>query len=337
MNRLPKYLFISLVLIHILCSCTSQQRNEDGSYLLQLPPTFDSLPPIPENNKLTAARIELGEKLFFEKRLSSDGTVSCGSCHKPSLAYADTLAVSGGVHGRFDNRNSPSLINVAWQKHLFREGGVPSLEIQALAPFANENEMDFSLTHAAILLSEDDAYRRMAMEAYDTTMSAYVMGLALACFQRSLISTGSRYDAWLKGDTLALSAAALRGLNIFNSERAACAGCHSGFLLTNQEYHNIGLYTDYNDEGRGRLTRKNADLGKMKTPSLRNVGITAPYMHDGSLRTLTDVIQFFNEGGNPHQNKDERIKPLKLNEQELKDLEAFLMSLTDISYADPLK
>ncbi len=315
----------------MLISACSQKSIPDH-FEIAIPATFDSLPNFRADNQLTEARIALGKKLFFDTLLSADGSISCASCHKPGLAYADSVPVSSGVHGRLDNRNSPSLINVAWQKHLFREGGIPSLELQALAPFVNENEMNFTLTQAAASLSADNTYRRMANAAYGTTLGAYEIARALAAFQRSLISTGSAYDAYMLGDTTAISAAAIKGMKLFFSESASCSSCHTGFLFTDQNFYNIGLYETYADEGRGRFTRKEADLGKMKTPSLRNVAITAPYMHDGSIATLDQVLIFFNQGGHLNENKDARIRPLGMSAADLDELREFLASLTDQGY-----
>jgi cytochrome c peroxidase len=273
--------------------------------------------------------------LFHEGALSADGTVSCASCHKAPLAYADSVALSPGVHGKSDLRNAPSLLNVAYQRALFAEGGVPSLEAQALAPFGNPNEMALSVKDAAAALAGVGNYDSLAQAAYGTPLNAYAVGRALAAFQRTLVSTGSPYDDYLNGDITALSAAALRGKNLFFSESLACASCHSGFLFTDQGYHNIGLYEVYADEGRARFTLDSADLGKFKTPSLRNVAITGPYMHDGSIATLEAALAHFNQGGKGHVNQSAAIKPLQMNSRELSDLCAFLESLTDKDLLSP--
>lgn len=324
--------FHLLMAAAVLFAACSSPESEPQPHSWQLPPTFDSLPPVPDDNLLTDARIALGKRLFFDPRLSGDGMVSCATCHKPGLAFADTVAISPGVHGRMDFRNSPSLLNVAYQERLFREGGIPNLEIQVLAPFGNESEMDFNLREAVELLNREPAYPELARRAYGDTLTPLILARALATYQRSLISAGSRYDAWAMGDTLALSKAARRGANLFFSDRTQCASCHSGFLFTDQQYHNVGLYLVYEDEGRGRLTMKPGDMGKMKTPSLRNVAITPPYMHDGSVATLYEAVSHFNRGGTDHPNKDERVRSLGLSEEEVLDLCAFLETLTDTVY-----
>ncbi|MCA1763974.1 MAG: cytochrome-c peroxidase [Flavobacteriales bacterium] len=324
--RLRKDWFLTAIVFAalVLSGCDSE-----NTFQLHVPPSFDSLPAIPENNELTTRRIELGRLLFHDKRLSGDGRISCASCHKAELAYADTVALSLGVHGNTDARNAYSLINVAYQNHLFMEGGISSLELQVVSPFSNQNEMGFTLKEAVADLKSDSAYTRLANLAYGRELDEHMIGLAIASFERSLISTGSRFDDFLAGDSTALNASELRGKDLFYSDKTGCASCHSGFLFTDQKYWNIGLYENYSDEGRARLTQKAGDLGKFKTPSLRNVAITYPYMHNGSLKTLMDVLIHFNEGGKNHINQDERIKPLGLSADELKDLESFLGVLTE--------
>jgi len=321
---------LSLVAIGLLAACAAPEGGEP--FPLRVPSTFDSLPPIPEDNLLTKPRVELGRKLFFDKALSGDGSISCQSCHKPEFAYADTVAVSKGVHGKLDFRNSPSLINVAYRQTLFREGGIPSLELQMLAPFINENEMDLNLRDAIDLLNLDASYRSLSEKAYGESLTPLIMARAMASFQRSLISSGSRYDAFLGGKTDALTQAEQRGMALFYNENNACGTCHGGFLLADHSFHNVGLYENYADEGRGRLTMDSADIGKMSTPSLRNVAITPPYMHDGSLPTLEAVLKHFNEGGKNHPNRDPRVKPLGLTLAELSDMKSFLEALTDTVY-----
>jgi len=326
---------LSLLVIVFYWKCAStEEESQHKAWYPSLPGTFDSLPAMPDDNQLTQARIELGRLLFHEPLLSGDASVSCASCHKENLAFADNRRVSSGVHGRLDKRNSPSLVNVAYQKRLFMEGGVPNLEIQVLAPFGNANEMDFTLTAAAKLLQQDVVYRSLAREAYSSEINGFVISRALSAFQRSLISSGSLYDQFLLGDSIAIPAAAQRGSKLFYNDDIACGSCHSGFLYTDQEFYNVGLYIEYADEGRGRLTQNSDDLGKIKTPSLRNVAITAPYMHDGSVATLDEVLQHFNKGGLGHPNQDSRIKPLNLDEYQLSDLKAFLESLTDTIYLE---
>lgn len=327
---------LAILSFALLISCENGSEGDvhkKNGFVLQVPATFKKPPPSPDDNALTEARIALGRLLFHETALSADGSVSCASCHKAELAYADNRPLSPGVHGRTDLRNAPSLLNVVYQKALFSEGGVPSLEAQVLAPFGNPNEMAFTLKDASEELRKISGYASLSRDAYGVELNGYVIARALSAFQRSLVSTGSPYDTFLLGDSTAISASAQRGKALFYSEALACGSCHSGFLFTDQGFHNIGLYTAYADEGRARLTLDAGDLGKFKTPSLRNVAITAPYMHDGSLAHLDDVLAHFNRGGVGHANQDGRIKSLDLDSLELTDLKAFLESLTDTIYA----
>ena len=329
MLRIKSHLILIPGII-VFAACSTTEAGKD--YKLRVPSSFDSLPHVPDDNRLTRARIDLGRNLFFDPALSADGIISCGSCHKPDLAYADTVAVSAGVHGNLDFRNSPSLVNVAYRKTLFREGGVPSLELQMLAPLGNENEMGLNLQDAVAAMNRKKAYRILADKGYGEPLTPLVMARALASFQRSLVSSGSRYDAFLEGDINALSSREKRGMELFYSEETACGSCHSGFLLADGQFHNIGLYETYSDRGRARLTMNPDDIGKMSTPSLRNVAVTYPYMHDGSMATLDEVLRHYNAGGNMHSNKDLRVRPLELSADQLTDMKSFLQSLTDTVY-----
>ncbi len=323
--------FPLLLTAFILARC----ETIEPSYHIELPHGFDSLPQIPENNQLTEKRVELGRLLFHDTRLSGDGKISCASCHKADLAFADTFAVSPGVHGNTDARNAYSLLNVGYQSNLFMEGGISTLELQVVSPLSNRNEMGFTLKEAAQNFKTDLQYAQLAKAAYGREFDTQVIGMAIACFERSLVSSGGRYDDFVAGDSSALTHSELRGKTLFYGEKTACSTCHTGFLFTDQKYWNVGLYKTYKDEGRARLTQKVADLGRFKTPSLRNVAITPPYMHNGSIKTLMDVLRHFNSGGKNHPNRDERIRALKLSDSELYDLEAFLNSLTDKELEKP--
>lgn len=324
--------FLMLIGLFSLTSCersVGDTKNRLVDIAELVPESFDSLPKIPDNNILTTARVKLGKKLFFDKRLSADGSVSCGSCHKKANAYADNNVTTQGAHGIKNPRNVPTLINVAYQKRMFMEGGVPDLETQVLSPFTSRGELDLSINAALTRIHSDSTYQSLAQKAYGDTLDAYMIAKAIASFERTLLSTGSAYDRYLSGDTAALNTGAKNGMRLFFSERTKCSSCHAGFLFTDQKYYNIGLNPISNDEGRARITLDSADLGKFKTPTLRNVSLTAPYMHDGSLRTLFDVINHYNTGGADHPNKDPRIDSLGLSKGEINALILFLNSLTD--------
>ncbi len=302
---------------------------ETDEYVLHVPYGFPQ-PEIPADNALTRIRVALGRRLFYDPALSADSTRSCGSCHAAYLAFSDSTAVSFGIQGRAGTRNTPTLANVAYQKHLLREGGVPTLEMQILVPIQEHNEFDFNILLVAERLQRMPEYVAMADSAYGRLPDAFVITRSIAAFERTLLSGNSPYDKFtFQGKHNALTASAQRGLDLFQSERLNCSKCHDGFLFTSQDYACNGLYEVYPDSGRIRLTGLESDRGVFKIPSLRNVALTAPYMHDGSLPTLEAVIGHYETGGRAHPNKSPLLHPFSLSTQERADLLAFLNSLTD--------
>lgn len=284
---------------------------------------------IPADNAFTSDRWKLGKMLFFDKRLSEDHSVSCASCHQPRFAFADEVSVTPGIKQRLGTRNAPTLANVGYLPYFMREGGVPTLEMQVLVPVSEPHEMGFNIVLLAERLARDTSYLSLANKAYGRTIDPYVITRALACFERSIISGESRYDKYLAGDTGALSSREEEGRQLFFSDKTACYKCHSGFNFTDNRFANNGLYETYPDPGRYRLTGDSADLALFKTPTLRNLGYTAPYMHDGSISSLTEVIRHYNSGGKNHPHKSPEIKPLGLTEYQIGSLEAFLLTLDD--------
>ncbi len=320
--------------------CYACQKDPSGiapvvpEPLLVVPAGFPS-PEFPGGNELTAARWALGKKLFYDSVLSRDSSISCASCHNAAHAFSDTVTFSPGVDGLPGTRNAPTLANIAYHPYYTREGGVPTLEMQILVPIQEHNEFDFNILLIAERLARDTAYARMAREAYDRTPDAFVITRSIACFERTLISGESRFDQFAsQGKTTALNAAEKRGMDLFLSDKTNCAQCHKGFNFTNYTFENNGLYTDYPDPGRFRLTELESDRARFKVPTLRNVALTAPYMHDGSLLTLESVVDHYNSGGQPHPNKSILIHPLGLTASEKADLVAFLRSLTDEQFAN---
>ncbi len=287
------------------------------------------MPNIPEDNFITPYRVELGRRLFFDPILSRDSTISCGSCHLPDKKFTDGLPTSIGIENRMVPRNAMSLLNVAYQPNLFWDGGVPTLETQVLAPIENPNEMDFNVNLVVERLKRHPDYPALFRLAYDMEPSPYTLVRAIACFERTLYSTPSRYDRYLYGDTTALNPSERNGMLLFFSERAECFHCHSGFLFTDFSFENNGLYDIYPDSGRARITLLPQDVGRFKVPSLRNVAHTAPYMHDGSMNTLKQVIDHYASGGKNHPNKSIFVRPLDLTESEKQDLINFLLALSD--------
>lgn len=286
----------------------------------------------PADNQPTAARIELGRRLFFDPILSETHTVSCASCHDPVHAFSDTVALSPGVHNRPGKQNAPTLTNVALLPYLTRAGGVPTLEMQVLVPVQEHNELNLNILEIADRLCADSAYHAMSLEAYGRVPDAFVITRALACFERTLISDQSAFDRYQRGDQRALSASAIRGMELFMGDRANCGVCHGGALFSDHSFRNNGLYEAYADSGRFRLTMDESDRDMFRVPTLRNVGFTAPYMHDGSMATLEQVIDHYSENMAAHPRRDSVLHPLYLNPEEKQDLLAFLLALNDSAF-----
>jgi len=274
----------------------------------------------------------LGKRLFMDNILSSDYSLNCGSCHRPEFAFADTSAVSTGVYGRKGTRNTPTAMNVTDRPMFFWDGRAATLEEQALMPIENPVEMNLPVDSAVARLLRHAEYPQLFEQVFGEAPSRNTLARALAAFERTL-DTGSPYDKFMLGDESAISAAAKRGLTVFN-EKGKCIECHFAADLTGDEFRNIGLldYNTYTDVGRFLVTKDSADLGKFKVPTLRNVAITAPYMHDGSFRTLREVIDYYDRPDDfvKHtHNRDTLLNaPLGLTEQEKQDLEAFMHTLT---------
>lgn len=287
---------------------------------------------VPEENPLTPEKVVLGKMLFFDTRLSRDRTVACATCHDPTKAYTDRLTVSIGIERQRVPRNSPTVLNTAfnpfgWQ---FWDGRVPSLEEQAKQPIIASPEMGFTWEGVVKRLSAIPEYRQHFRTAFGTDeVTIDRVARAIASFERTLLTGDSPWDRYEQGDETALTEAQVRGLELFRGN-AACAQCHAGANLTDNIFHNIGVGMDRenSDVGRYAVTGKEEDRGAFKTPTLRNLTLTPPYMHDGSVPTLEEVIEFYDRGGEPTRNLDPKIKPLNLTPQEKADLVAFLEALT---------
>lgn len=297
-------------------------------FYMKIPKGFPA-PIIPEDNQLTIARVELGKRLFFDPILSRDFSISCATCHHPEKSFSDTVALSKGVFGRKGLRNSPSLANIAYKNQFFMDGGVPTLELQVTAPIQDHNEMDLNILDVVQRLKSEPDYVKLSKKAYNQEPSPYVVTRSIASYERTLISGNSNYDQYRNGNEMALTHSQKRGMGLFYSTRTNCSSCHSGFNFTTNNFENIGLYSVYKDSGRMRVTLNEVDRGKFIVPSLRNVAVTAPYMHDGSMESLEEVIDFFNDGGEIHTNKNNLVKSLRLTDEEKNDLVNFLKSLTD--------
>jgi cytochrome c peroxidase len=328
---------VAVVFVALLAGCGSEgpAPSAQTESAIRVPGDFPPLP-APEDNVPNAERVALGRALFYDERLSRTEEVSCASCHLQEHAFGDPRRVSSGVLDRTGTRNAPALVNMAYDTSFFWHGGAPSLELQAIDPIRNPVEMDMTLAEVAERLTADPVVDRAFDEAYAEPASEYTIPRALASFVRSLVSGESAFDRFRRGESDALSEAALRGKAIFEGERGECFHCHVGFNFTNNGFRNNGILADDPDRGRAELTNKASDTGKFKVPTLRNVEVSAPYMHDGSLATLEEVIEHYDQGGRGHENTDPTIQPLELDDEEKADLLEFLLSLTDEEFlADP--
>ncbi len=315
------------------------QSEAQGPYKLTLPLGLqEEAAYIPPDNPLTAEKIELGRQLYFDGRLSADGTVSCATCHAPDKGFSDNRPTSIGIKGQVGGRNAPVAINRLFSQEQFWDGRAASLEDQALGPIHNPIEMGNTLKKMVATLNGIEWYRKLFRRVFGTDVTAAGVAKAIAAFERSLVCGNSAFDRYEDGDDAALSEREQRGLDLFR-EKANCVRCHTGFAFTDERYHNIGVGMDKPkpDLGRYKITKKVSDKGAFKTPTLRNIAASAPYLHDGSARTLEDVIEFYDKGGvkNPHLSNE--IKPLKLTSKEKTDLAEFLKSLScpDLQVAAP--
>jgi cytochrome c peroxidase len=271
-----------------------------------IPLGLDLYLPVPEDNPMSPERVAMGSRLFSDRRLSRDGSVSCASCHDPYRAFSTAQQVSPGVFGRMGRRNAPALINRAYGRSFFWDGRVATLEEQVLKPIQDPNEMDLPLFEAAARVG----------------LAADEISRALASFVRSILSGDSPFDRFINGNRDALTVQQQSGLQIFRG-KGNCTACHVGPNFTDEKLHNTGVAwrdSHFTDDGAGR--------GAFKTPTLREIARTAPYMHDGTLTTLEEVVEFYDRGGRPNPNLDPEIRPLRLSPAEKQALLAFLRALS---------
>jgi cytochrome c peroxidase len=319
-------------------------------------PDIGPLPPVPVNpdNPPTPERIALGKKLFFDNRISGNGTMNCSSCHIPETGWTLPTKYSVANEGFVERRNSPTLLNVGYNKALIWDGRAPSLEKQAVGSTKNPVHKGQDIDKLMKILNDDAEMVKMFQTAYGSKPNPGDYGNAIAVFQRHTIITGeSPFDRYMKGDEKAISEAAVNGMTLFKG-KGGCIQCHNGPNFTDSDFHNIGLKrnpdfdkeefqkilkfdakrmglkeweTINDDPGRYLKTHNMEDWKKFKTPTLRNLPDTAPYMHDGRYATIDEVIDHYNRGGDKAKNQDKRIKPLKLSDKEKQELKEFLLSL----------
>lgn len=325
---------------------------------------------VPEGNEVTQPRVALGQKLYFEPRLSADGTVACATCHDVTRSFTDRRNVSEGIKDQLGRRNAPTTLNAALLRTQFWDGRAATLEVQAGLPILNPVEMGQPDKASAVRAIADDAeYQKLFAAAYGSKPNYQDIERAIAAFERTLIFLDAPFDRFLAGDTQAISADARAGWELFNG-KGRCATCHpinsSNPVGTDHNFHNIGvaartqdfeakaaqalgelgttpdlekvdrlaLETNLSELGRFMVTLNRSDIGSFKTSQLRNIGITAPYMHDGSMQTLWDVMDHYNKGGEANPYLDGGIEPLALTETEINQVVAFLFTLTDRRFAD---
>ncbi|UII25706.1 cytochrome-c peroxidase [Fulvivirga maritima] len=336
----------SIVFIFVSCLCACDKSNEDTlpkntDFELNIPDYFPAPEPLLSNNqKMTKEIVALGKKLFYDPILSGDNTISCATCHQPNLGFSDGLSLSDrGITGEQLPRHSPALINLSWSKAFFWDGGATNLESQAMAPITNKDEMGQAIPELMSELSNHDEYPGLFNEAFpDEEMDMTTIAKALAHFERTLISAGSKYDDYRKGKAK-LSELELYGMKVVESK---CGGCHPAPLFTDNDYHNNGLddtYSEDNDrmeQGRLRITYIYEDMGKYKTPTLRNILKSAPYMHDGRLGRLDDVLHHYTNGVKRSPTLDPLIdtEGISLSEVQKQAILVFLETLTDEEFLE---
>jgi len=292
--------------------------------------------PVPADNPLTPEKIELGKQLFFDPRLSCDDTTSCATCHDPKKGWSNSLNFATGVRGQVGGRSAPTVINAAYSELQFWDGRAERLEGQALGPIQNPIEMDHKLDECVRKLNAIPGYREQFRKIFNSDVTPENIAKAIASFERTVLSGNAPYDRFKAGDKSALSEAAQRGMKVFFG-KGHCSACHTGPNFTDDAFHNVGVNINAAkpDLGRFEVTKVSGDKGSFKTPTLREIARTAPYMHDGSMATLEEVVEHYDKGGTANPQLDEEIFPLKLTTQEKADLVTFMKEgLSSPDYPD---
>ena len=292
------------------------------------------LVPAPSDNPQNAEKIALGRKLFFDKRLSLDGSISCASCHDPQKAFSDQRTKSIGINGQLSERNAPSILNAAFLKTAMFDAHLATLELQAIVPIQEPVEMGHNMKILIKQLRQIPEYQAAAQAIFGRDFDAWVLTRSLAAFERSLLSMNAPFDQYMAGNKKAMSKDQLAGWRIFSDE-LYCTKCHPAPYFTTYEAANNGLYASYEgktDQGRFRIHHDSSDIGKFKIPSLRNLPLTYPYMHDGSINSMEAALEHYQKGGAGHPLQDPRILSFELSTKEKAQLLAFFNALVDTSY-----
>lgn len=287
--------------------------------------------PHPADNAPTAARVELGKKLFFDPRLSGDGNMTCGTCHNPSVGWSDGLPTARGVKSSVLARATPTVFNTAYNSIQMWDGRKSSLEDQAMGPMQANVEMNMDIGKLFQWINENEGYKALFAKAYPgQAINEATMSKAIASFERTIISRNSPFDKWVKGDAKALTQQQVEGFKVFTG-KGNCIACHSGPNFTDNGFHNLGLASfGAAEPDMGRYGQKpvNAMKGAFKTPTVREVARTGPYFHDGSAKTLMEVVEHYDRGGDVKTNLSPNIKPLNLSDDEKQALVAFMQGLS---------
>jgi cytochrome c peroxidase len=361
-----KILLLPAFLVIVFSQVERTSQSED-SFSVRLPagiPKEVWTYYVPKDNPVTVAKVELGRQLFFDTRLSADSTISCATCHDPALAFTDGKKVATGINSRQGARNSPTLFNAMFNSGQFWDGRAETLEAQAIQPLINQDEMGNDSFEAVVRrLDAIPEYAKQFKEVFGSRVSIELVGKAIASFERTLVSGDSPFDRFVAGDRTAMTDAAQRGLFLFRT-KGRCAICHtfnaSFPFFTDQNYRNTGVAANSRafgtlarealkvlqdgtgladlswfakqggaaELGRFLITGNSLDIGSFRTPSLRDVELTAPYFHDGSATTLADVLKFYARGGNENPMRDWELQPLDLDDRERQEIIEFLKSLT---------
>lgn len=321
-------MFRTLGLLALLASplllLNNGRAEEKESFELEVPLGLKKMR-IPRDNPLTEAKIELGKQLYFDKRLSRDNTVSCASCHDPAKGWSNADRFATGIGGQKGGRSAPTILNSGYSYFQFWDGRAQFVEGQALGPIQNPIEMDLTLEELVEKLNKIDGYRKEFQAVFGTDVTSEGIAKAIGAFERTILSGDAPYDRYKAGDENALTPEAKRGMELFFG-KANCSACHAPPLFTDGGFHNIGVGINAKEPDIGRNAHSNllGDRGSFKTPGLRDIARTAPYMHDGSEATLEDVVEYYNKGGTANPQLDEEIFKLNLTDQEKKDLVTFL-------------
>jgi cytochrome c peroxidase len=344
-------LLLGILATLILTTATrGDPKGDSGKKLVPLPEVQ-----VPADNPLVADKITLGKMLFFDPRLAGDSSISCAKCHDPTKGFSNGLQMSDAYPGTKHWRHVPTVLNAAYAKHQFWDGRASSLEEQALGPIQAPIEMNQNLTHLVEKLDNIPYYREQFKKVFNGPVTAQNLAKAIASFERTIVSRPGRVDKFLSGDKSALNDSEKRGFDLFMG-KANCVACHNGPTATDNSFHTTGVpeidalktesdrvatrhffATDQkypnprsvsSDYGQELVSKSTSDRGKFKTPSLRELKWTAPYMHNGAFETLEDVIRFYMKGGGDHANKDSLLKPFQLGDSEMDDLIAFLEAMS---------